>query len=84
MYFSIVAILFPLTLASPLATPSISGQDARPTLAPLSATGEHIEDSYVVVFKQGVNLEQIALHLSGVEEWHGADVRVPFILLPVA
>lgn len=74
MRFSAVTLLLPLALASPLATPSATGPDAEATRAPLSTTGEHIEDAYIVVFKQGVNLDQISLHLSGVEQTHGADV----------
>ncbi len=67
-------LLVPLALASPLATPATTGQDAHTTLAPVSSTGDHIEDSYIVVFKKDVNLEQIALHMSDVEQWDGADV----------
>ena len=64
-----VAFLLPLAvLASPLATADESA------LAPLQTTGDHIDDAYIVVFKKGVDLNQIALHLSGVEEWHGSDV----------
>jgi cerevisin len=69
----VVAALFSLTLtiATPLATLYSDGQLK---LAPLSTTGEHIEDAYIVVFKKGVDINQIALHLSAVEDTHGADV----------
>lgn len=63
------ALLLRAVLATPLAS-SIS--DVK--LAPLNAGGEHIDDQYIVVFKKGVDSTQIALHLAGVEDWHGADV----------
>ncbi len=81
MRLAVAALLLPFALASPLATPAATGQDAQMSLAPLSTTGELIEDSYIVVFKQGVNLDQIALHLSDVEKWHGLDVGVSLIYL---
>ncbi|WVR04631.1 hypothetical protein IAU60_001642 [Kwoniella sp. DSM 27419] len=59
-------LLLPLALATPITT-------EEQTLAPLQASGEHIEDSYIVVFKRGVDATQIALHLSGIEQAHGAD-----------
>lgn len=46
--------------------PAILATPIRNTLAPLSASGEVIEDSYIVVFKKGVTPEQIALHLNSV------------------
>jgi len=49
---------------------------AGPTLAPLQSSGELIEDSYIVVFKQGVDLNQIALHLSDVQQLHNANPLV--------
>ena len=77
MRLSVLAtLLLPLALASPLANPIATAQGASSSLAPLSATGEHIEDAYIVVFKKGVDINQIALHLSGVEQWHGSDVSV--------
>ena len=69
-----ITLLVPLVLANPISSPATSPEDVQSTLAPLSTTGDHIEDSYIVVFKQGINLDQIALHLSGVEQAHGADV----------
>lgn len=66
-------LLIPLSvLASPLGTYQ-QGQE-QPYLAPLNAGGEHIDDSYIVVFKKGVDPSQIALHLAGVDEWHGSNV----------
>lgn len=63
-----------------LATPVATGNDAQPTLAPLSTTGEHIDDAYIVVFKKGVDPNQIALHLSGVEQAHETDVSDSFLI----
>ena len=54
-------------LATPLAT--------QP-LAPLSTTGQHIDDAYIVVFKKGVDKSQVALHLTAVEGFHLADVSI--------
>ena len=84
MRFTIAALVFPLALASPLATSTTSGNEVQPTLAPLSTTGDHIDDSYIIVFKDGINLDQIALHLSGVEQWHGADVSSSAIELNIS
>ncbi len=65
------ALLIPLSvLASPLSLNNLE----ESVLAPLNEGGEHIDDSYIVVFKKGVDPNQIALHLSGVNDWHGADV----------
>ncbi|ORY31022.1 peptidase S8/S53 domain-containing protein [Naematelia encephala] len=69
-----VALILPFALATPIAT----GAVPEATLAPLSTNGEHIEDAYIVVFKKGVDLNQIALHLTDVEEWHGADPLYTF------
>lgn len=63
------ALLLRAVLATPLAS---SINDVK--LAPLNAGGEHIDDQYIVVFKKGVDPTQIALHLAGVEGWHGSDV----------
>ena len=70
-------LLASTALASPLATGGRPGSDASPSLAPLSKTGEHIDDSYIVVFKKGTNRESMALHLSAIEELHLADVSDP-------
>lgn len=71
MRFSAVAVLLlPLALATPI-NPTSSDEA---TLAPLEATGEHIDDAYIVVFKKGIDPNQIALHLTGIEQAHGADV----------
>ena len=67
------AFLLPLALASPLASLNSSEESA---LAPLSGNGEHIDDAYIVVFKKDVTLNQISLHLGGVEEWHGSTVSI--------
>ena len=75
MLLSFSALLLPLALATPVTHPAATS-DAQTTLAPLSSTGETIEDSYIVMFKKGVNLNQIALHLSTVEDSHTADVSV--------
>ena len=77
MRVAVAALLLPFVLASPLATRHAT----EPTLAPLEAAGEHIDDSYIVVFKKDVNPAQIALHLSGVESWHGASVSRPFLVI---
>lgn len=66
----VAAILLPLAvLASPLAT-------GRSEIAPLEASGENIDDAYVVVFKKGTDLNTIALHLSGVDDSHSAHVSL--------
>jgi hypothetical protein len=65
MRFQALAFLLPLALATP--TP-------KSTLAPLSKSGETIDDSYIVVFKKDVNPSQIALHIAGVEGAHESDV----------
>ncbi|WWD21497.1 hypothetical protein CI109_105983 [Kwoniella shandongensis] len=64
---AVLSTLLPLALATPIAP------QPEPTLAPLEASGEHIEDAYIVVFKKGVDPTQIALHLTNVEQAHGAD-----------
>ncbi|ORX38809.1 peptidase S8/S53 domain-containing protein [Kockovaella imperatae] len=56
-----------IVLATPIATES----DAH--LAPLSHAGDHIDDSYIVVFKKGIDKSQIALHLTAIEGFHLAD-----------
>jgi hypothetical protein len=70
---TVAATLITLTIvyASPLAQ----------QLAPLSTTGDHIDDAYIVVFKKGVDVNQVALHLTSVEDMHGADVSWTFLLL---
>jgi hypothetical protein len=60
--------LVPLAFATPIA-PS-----AQPSAAPLYKSGEHIEDAYIIKFKEDINPTQIALHLSSVEATHGLDV----------
>ncbi|KAL7419997.1 proteinase B [Cryptotrichosporon argae] len=65
---SVLLALIPYVLATPITTPP----DA-PVIAPLRTTGEHIDDAYIVVFKKGINRDQIALHLADVEGWHGTD-----------
>jgi hypothetical protein len=60
-----------LVLATPLATPNSA--EGSP-LAPLNTGGEHIEDAYIVVLKKDVNPAQVALHMAGLDKWHGADV----------
>ncbi|OCF58808.1 cerevisin [Kwoniella mangroviensis CBS 10435] len=68
------ALLLPtLALATPINPSSEEGK-----LAPLSESGEHIDDAYIVVFKKGIDANQIALHLSGVEQEHGADPLYSF------
>nr|KIR49567.1 cerevisin [Cryptococcus bacillisporus CA1280] len=59
-------LLLPLAaLASPI---------AQPILAPLEATsGDHIDDAYIIVFKKGVDVNQIALHIGQVQELHAAN-----------
>ncbi|AFR97590.1 cerevisin [Cryptococcus neoformans C23] len=60
-------LLLPLAaLASPI---------AQPSLAPLEAPsgGDHIDDAYIVVFKKGVDVNQIALHIGEVQELHAAS-----------
>lgn len=77
MRSTFIFAILPLALASPLVGRSSPAEDdAAAQLAPLSATdgAEHIEDSYIVVFKKDVNVDQIALHLSVVDEWHGLSV----------
>ncbi|TYJ52928.1 hypothetical protein B9479_006439 [Cryptococcus floricola] len=67
MRFTAALLLLPLAaIASPI---------AQPDLAPLQAApeGNHLDDSYIVVFKKGVNPSQIALHLNDVEQIHGAN-----------
>ena len=73
MHFAATALLLPLVLATPLS--QINSAEGSP-LAPLHAAGEHIEDAYIVTFKKDVDPSQVALHLSGVEDWHGADVSL--------
>ncbi|EIW71266.1 cerevisin [Tremella mesenterica] len=53
---------------------------ADPGLAPLSASpdAQHIDDSYIVVFKKGIDVDQIALHLNVVEGWHYASPLYAF------
>lgn len=69
----IVAVLLPLAaLASPLAT-----RNGGATIAPLSADGESIDDSYIVVLKKDVGAQAMAMHLAAVDTWHGADVSTP-------
>ncbi|KAK4685004.1 cerevisin, partial [Tremellales sp. Uapishka_1] len=75
MRFAAILLLLPIALATP--TPLSSSGD-EPPLAPLSTTGEHIDDSYIVVFKKDVNLDQIALHLTTVEDAHAADPLFAF------
>jgi hypothetical protein len=65
------ASLLSLALAAPL-----KKRDTAGYLAPLSAQGETIDDSYIVVFKKDVKTDQIALHLGSVEESHGLDVSL--------
>lgn len=63
-------LLLPLAaLASPI---------AQPSLAPLEAPsgGDHIDDAYIVVFKKGVDVNQIALHIGEVQELHAASVSI--------
>ncbi|WVQ83347.1 hypothetical protein IAT38_005486 [Cryptococcus sp. DSM 104549] len=65
--FAAALLLLPLALATPIAT-------TEQPLAPLQETGgEHIDDQYIVVFKKGVDPNQIALHLNGIEQVHGAN-----------
>ena len=65
-------LLVPLgVLASPLS--NLNSAEESP-LAPLEEGGQHIDDSYIVVFKKGIDTNQIALHLAGVEDWHGQEV----------
>ena len=68
------AALLPL-LAFATPTPVRS----EPALAPLHAPvdGEHIDDSYIVVFKKGIAVDQVATHLGFVEQWHFASVSRP-------
>lgn len=69
-------LLLPLAaLASPI---------AQPTLAPLEATsGDHIDDAYIIVFKKGVDVNQIALHIGQVQELHAASVSIAISSLPL-
>jgi cerevisin len=60
--------LLPVILATPIKERS---------LAPLMSSGETIQDSYIVVFKDGVTPEQIALHLNSVSDWNQASVSTP-------
>lgn len=69
-----VAVLSTLAIATPLAKRS------NTPLAPLSEEGDRIDDSYIVVFKKDVNVDQMAFHLGGVEESHGLDVSTLFDL----
>lgn len=73
---AISLLLLPLAaLASPI---------AQPTLAPLEATsGDHIDDAYIIVFKKGVDVNQIALHIGQVQELHAANVSIPISSLPL-
>jgi len=80
MHFAATALLLPLVLATPLS--QINSAEGSP-LAPLHAAGEHIEDAYIVTFKKDVDPSQVALHLSGVEDWHGADVSLITCPFPV-
>jgi cerevisin len=77
-YIAATLLTITLTYASPL-TARVDSD-----LAPLSTTGDHIQDAYIVRFKKGVDVNQIALHLSGVEELHGSDVSAypDSLLLP--
>lgn len=69
-------LLLPLAaLASPI---------AQPTLAPLEATsGDHIDDAYIIVFKKGVDVNQVALHVGQVQELHAANVSITICSLPL-
>jgi len=71
MYFAATALLLPLVLATPLS--QINSAEESP-LAPLHVGGETIEDAYIVTFKKDVDPSMVAMHLAGVEDWHGADV----------
>lgn len=72
MRAAIVAVLLPLAaLASPV----------QNIIAPLSASGESIDDSYIVVLKKDVSAQAMAMHLATVDQWHGADVSVSVVLL---
>ncbi|WRT64771.1 uncharacterized protein IL334_001705 [Kwoniella shivajii] len=66
-------LLLPLALATPI---NPTSDDAQ--IAPLAENGDHIEDAYIVVFKKGVDTNQIALHLTGIEEQHGLDPLYSF------
>lgn len=73
MRAAIVAVLLPLAaLASPV----------QNIIAPLSASGESIDDSYIVVLKKDVGAQAMAMHLAAVDQWHGADVSVLSSLQP--
>ncbi|WOO80552.1 Subtilisin-like protease [Vanrija pseudolonga] len=61
------AVLFSL-LPAILATPVKRAED----IAPLNVAGEVIPDSYIVVFKKGVSVDQISLHLDNVAVWQNA------------
>lgn len=64
-----------LSLTVVLATPLATTNSAEGTpLAPLNAGGEHIDDAYIVVLKKDINPDQVALHMAGLDKWHGADV----------
>lgn len=64
-----------LSLTAVLATPLATTNSAEGSpLAPLNAGGEHIDDAYIVVLKKDVNPAQVALHMAGLDKWHGADV----------
>ena len=71
---SLIAVALIASASSVLATPITSAPAAEASLAPFSENGDHIDDSYIVVFKKGVSTDQIALHLTGVQAWHAVDV----------
>lgn len=64
--FAVLFSLLPAILATPIQHQS--------GLAPLSAEGKTIDNSYIVVFKKDVSPEQIALHLNGVSSLQSAHV----------
>lgn len=65
--FAVLFALLPAIIATPIKDTGI---------APLSSNGKTIEDSYIVVFKKDVNIDQIALHLDGVTTWNLANVSI--------
>ena len=82
MRAALAAVL--LVSATAIATPVSSASSPEPTLAPLNENGDHIDDAYIIVFKQGTTTNQMALHLSGVEAWHGLDVSADDLVSPTA
>ena len=63
---ALVALL-PVIAALPATTP---------LLAPLSTSGDHLEDHYIVVLKKGHNLDTIQTHLNDIDAAHQVDVSI--------